>query len=79
MATRRQPKTQIHSNSVTAQRQRLYEYLQRCSVQGATTIQFREQLDVMHPAAKVMELRHKYGYNIATIWSYDENAQGKGK
>ncbi|MBK8970498.1 MAG: helix-turn-helix domain-containing protein [Hahellaceae bacterium] len=41
-----------------------------------TTIEAREQLDVMQPAPRIFELR-KMGLKILTIWTTSINAQGK--
>ncbi|MDF1781939.1 MAG: helix-turn-helix domain-containing protein [Alcanivoracaceae bacterium] len=66
----------INSTSLNAQRQRLLDALNAASTQGMTTIQIRERLDIMMPAARVHELRWSHGYNISLLWSHDENAQG---
>lgn len=65
------------SNSSSAQRQRLLEALRLAGSDGLTTIQIREQLDIMMPAARVHELRWDHGCNISLVWSHDRNAQGK--
>lgn len=65
-----------HGNSVSAQRQCVIDAL-RESVNGLTTIELREQYDVMMPAARVHELRWMFGFNIARISDHDTNAQGK--
>lgn len=69
-------KQQYDGNSTTAQRHRLIEALRAIGSNGLTTIQIREQLDIMMPAARVHELRWKLGYNIQEIRDHDENAQG---
>ena len=51
------------NNSTGQQRQRILNYLQRGN--RLTTLCARESLGIMHPAARVMELR-KTGYNIVT-------------
>lgn len=66
-----------HSNSATLQRQRLLDALRLAGSDGLTTIQIREQLDIMMPAARVHELRWDHGCNISLVWSHDSNAQGK--
>ncbi len=63
-------------NSTVAQLSRLLKALREAGAQGITTIQAREKLDVMMPAARVHELRHTEGFNIQTIWQTSENAQG---
>lgn len=66
----------IDGNSVSAQRQRVLEAL-RDVPGGLTTIELREQLDVLMPAARIHELRWMFGHNIMTTWALDENAQGR--
>ncbi|GAB3288828.1 helix-turn-helix domain-containing protein [Parahaliea aestuarii] len=58
------------------QRQRILQALQEVGSQGLTTIQMREQLDIMMPGARVFELRHDYGHNIQLIWDRERTAQG---
>lgn len=57
--------TQSHSNSAHAQRQRIGDYL--LERKRATSIELRAQLDVLHPAGRIKELRRR-GWHIATIW-----------
>jgi hypothetical protein len=52
-----------HSNSATAQRKRILQFLH---TKPLDTLTARKELDVMHPAARVMELR-KQGIGIKTI------------
>lgn len=68
--------TQTNDNSTASQRKRFLAALREVSSDGVTTIQSREDLDVMHPAARVMELRQREGWNIQTIWTHGINAQG---
>ena len=65
-----------NSTATSAQRQRLINALREIGSSGLTTIQSREQLDIMQPAARVHELRWDYGYNIQAIPAHDHNAQG---
>lgn len=65
-----------HSTASSVQRQRLLVALRKVGNEGLTTIQIREQLDIMMPAARVHELRWNYGYNIQAIPDHDYNAQG---
>lgn len=51
------------SNSAAAQRKRILNFLH---VKPLDTVTARKELDVMHPAARVMELR-KQGIEIATL------------
>lgn len=62
-------------NSYAAQRQRMIEAL-RTVPGGITTLEFREQYDVMAPAPRVFELRHDYGHNIQKEMVRGVNAQG---
>lgn len=57
---------EITGNSVEAQRQRLMDHLLQY---GSTdTIEARRDLDVLHPAGRIQELR-KAGEPIQTIWT----------
>ncbi|MHB8988353.1 MAG: helix-turn-helix domain-containing protein [Desulfobulbia bacterium] len=62
-----------HPNTAEAQRQRILDHL---SMQSLNTIESREQLDVLHPAARIMELR-KRGYNIETHWVTEPTGCGR--
>ncbi len=61
------------NHSAKAQRQRVLQFLKENG--SATTIDFRTGIDVLHPAARIMELR-KRGFNIVTTWDYAENPGG---
>ena len=50
-------------NSVAAQRNRIMDFLR---IRPLDTLTARKELDIMHPAARVMELR-KRGFVIETI------------
>ena len=50
------------SNTSNAQRKRLLEALRK---RNMTTLQARHKLDILHPGARVFELR-KLGHNIVT-------------
>jgi Helix-turn-helix domain len=52
-------------NSAGAQRERILHRLRE--LKSVTSVQMREQLDVLHPSGRVMELRKK-GYDISTQW-----------
>lgn len=67
--------TNGNDNSTAAQRTRLLLNLLKRDSLGISTIQAREELDVMHPAGRVQELRNS-GHNIKLVWSKEENAQG---
>lgn len=60
------------ANDSAAQRKRLLEALRSRSL---TTLEARRELDVMHPAARIMELR-KQGYDIDTLRVPDLTAEG---
>lgn len=62
----------VMSNSANAQQLRVYEYLQ--VHKRLTTLEAREKLDVLHPAARVQELRAA-GLNIVTEWRLDFNGE----
>ena len=57
----------IDASTATAQRARLLDALRRGSL---TTLEARRRLEMMHPAARVMELR-RLGFNIVTVWTTD--------
>ena len=52
-----------YPNTASAQRKRIHEYLR---IRPLDTLTARKVLDVMHPAARVMELR-KRGVKIQTV------------
>jgi hypothetical protein len=60
-------------NSASAQRARLLAALR---VAPLSTIDARAALDVLHPAARVMELRSE-GHPIITSWTTAENGDGR--
>lgn len=64
------------ATNLAAQRKRILDKLRAVGVEGVTTIQAREELDVMMPAARIFELRHIHNFNIQRINSIDHNAQG---
>lgn len=55
-----------------AQRSRRLQAL-RC--ESLIPLEARRLLDVLHPAARVMELRRD-GYNIVTVWATDTTPEG---
>jgi len=65
-------KTISQGNSIEAQRRRVIAWLSRASL---TTLEARQHLDVMHPAARVFELR-QMGYDIQTVWVEHLSAAG---
>lgn len=62
-----------YSNDAAAQRSRVLEFLRRHG--SLSTLDARHLIDVMHPAARVMELR-RFGYEIATVWSNETTPEG---
>ncbi len=67
-------KSNLKDASSSAQRQRLLKYLQEKG--SATTLEARRNLDIMHPAARISELRHIEGYNIDLHWVVEQTSQG---
>lgn len=71
-----QPQTQQPYDTPShIQRARILAALKEAGSDGRSTIQLREQLDVLHPAGRIMELREE-GLRIDTVWTVTENAQG---
>lgn len=66
----------LKNHSTVIQRRKLISALIEASNKGLTTIECREELDIMMPAARVHELRHRDGYNIKLVRSLSVNAQG---
>lgn len=58
--------------SASAQRQRILEHLKYSTL---TTLHAREQLDIMHPAMRVLELKRR-GHSIRTEWATEHSAGG---
>lgn len=59
-------KTRSHFNSLEAQRQRLRDWF---AVHGRIdTLAARRDLDILMPAARVHELRHRFGMEIDLVW-----------
>jgi hypothetical protein len=69
--------SQSNSTSTEAQRLKLLAHLEAVAANGCTTIEAREDLDIISPAPRVHELRWNHGKNIQTIWDVGVNAQGK--
>jgi len=62
-----------YSDGAAAQRVRILAFLRRHG--SLSTLDARHLIDVMHPAARVMELR-RYGHEIATVWSHETTPEG---
>jgi hypothetical protein len=60
--------------SAEAQRKRLIDAL-HCG--PITTIKARRNLDILMPAARIHELKHKHGYDIQTFRIRQETDSGK--
>jgi len=60
--------------SAEAQRKRLIDAL-HCG--PITTIEARRNLDILMPAARIHELKHKHGYDIQTFRIRQETDSGK--
>ena len=68
-------KPRSHFNSLESQRQRLIDWLR---VHGMIdTITARRDLDIMMPAARVHELRHRHGHQIDLLWVQQSTACGR--
>jgi len=64
---------QRYSTNAESQRQRLLAWLQSAPL---TTTQARIELDIMHPAARVQELRER-GHDIFTHWETVDTGKAK--
>jgi hypothetical protein len=62
-----------HSNTVSAQRARLLAALKHGPV---STIKARHELDIIAPAPRVHELRHREGLKIITLWRTEATPEG---
>ena len=58
--------------TASAQRARLLDALRIAPI---TTIEARRNLDILHPAMRVLELRTQ-GYGIHTVWTHQETDAG---
>jgi hypothetical protein len=63
----------ITDQSAAGQRFRLLQALRAGPV---STIEARHRLDILMPAARVHELRHRDGHNIFTHWVHEKTAAG---
>lgn len=66
-------KNNQQSNHSAAQRRLILTALQHGPL---TTLESRERLGVMHPAARVQELRER-GYPIVTVWTDQPDSTGQ--
>ncbi|MDQ7975912.1 helix-turn-helix domain-containing protein [Paraburkholderia sp. SARCC-3016] len=65
---------QFNGNDADAQRRRILEFLRQH--RSLSTIDARHQIDVLHPAARVMELR-RIGHEIMTVWAHEYTPEGR--
>lgn len=61
-----------HPNAAAAQRQRIADHLRKHGSLDTETA--RMALDVYHAPARIRELRHRYGWEIATVFIDRETA-----
>ena len=61
------------NNKTVSQRQRLLEFLQCYG--RISTLEARAKLNVLHPAARIFELRQR-GVKILTFWRTDVTPEG---
>ncbi|MCA8275247.1 helix-turn-helix domain-containing protein [Burkholderia sp. AU30280] len=66
-------RTQSSGNDAAAQRARVLDFLRQHG--SLSTLDARYLIDVLHPAARVMELR-RFGHEIATVWSHETTPEG---
>jgi hypothetical protein len=62
------------NHSIEAQLAILRQHLE--SNKSATTTEIRHGLDILQPAARIFELRHKQNLNIKRTWKITENPGG---
>lgn len=62
-----------NTNSAASQRGRIMTWLREMPL---STLQARKYLDVLHPAARIQELKEA-GHNIITYWHIEESAPGR--
>jgi hypothetical protein len=70
----KQGQSNTRNNSTADQRVRLEAEIRKHPV---STIYARDELDIMAPAARLLELRYDYGLNIQTHWKTEKTSCGK--
>lgn len=65
--------SQFSGNNAAAQRGRVLEYPRHHG--SLSTLDARHLIDVMHPAARIMELR-RAGHSITTVWTHATTPEG---
>jgi hypothetical protein len=68
-------KSTLHNTDTAIQKARILKALQDVGSAGLSTIELREQYNVMHPAGRVQELREN-GNRIDTVRTIDNNSFG---
>ena len=63
----------MHPNSTQEQRSRMLHYLR---LRPVSTLEARRELDILHPAGRVMELRRE-GYQISTVTTTEHSECGR--
>lgn len=63
-----------YPSNVTSQRKRLLDAFRLWGY--VTTVRARQELDVLHPAARIQELR-RMGYQIDTYWTSEATLLGQ--
>jgi len=66
-------KEESYFTDSASQRQRILQWLLTATL---TTLQARKELDVMHPAMRILELRDQ-GHNIVTHWETVDTGKAK--
>ncbi len=74
-ATERPQTPRSNSNSAQDQRKRLIDWLMTYG--SIDTITARRELDILCPAARVLELRHRFGHSIDTVRTKQPTECGK--
>lgn len=64
---------QQYDNSANTQRQRIVRHFEKCP--QLSTMEAREQMGILHPCGRIMELRRR-GYRIDMRWIYRDDANG---
>lgn len=62
-----------YSTNFESQRERLLAWLMTSTL---TTLQARQELDILHPAARIQELREA-GHKIVTHWTEENTGKAK--
>ena len=62
-----------YTSTAYSQRQQILDWLILHNT--LTTLQARKELDIMHPAARIQELREQ-GHNIITYWATEDTGKG---